>query len=62
MGLIGCDSNRIYEKHEGIPEIVWAKDNIVTFKFDIEDVESSYKLAIAVRHTEFFESGILSVR
>ena len=49
-----CNFNRIYERHEGIPQLVWERDNVLEFEVEIPEAEKPYDLLISVRHAFSF--------
>jgi gliding motility-associated lipoprotein GldH len=50
-----CDSNLIYEENFSVDNNEWHKDDIKTFKFDIEDTLSPLNLYINMRTTTDYE-------
>ncbi|QED38516.1 gliding motility lipoprotein GldH [Antarcticibacterium arcticum] len=52
-GLFSCDSNRVYDEYESIPN-TWNKDSIVTFNLPVMDSVPAYNLFINVRNTNDF--------
>ena len=59
--LLACDANRIFEQHQHIPDIVWRRDYKLTFEKEINDLSSSYNIAIAIRHIEGYGGNVLRV-
>jgi len=51
LGLLvfSCDANRVYEKNYDLPETKWYADSILTFEFEIEDIEQKYNIFYNVR-------------
>ena len=49
-----CNFNRIYERHEGIPQLVWHRSNVLEFEVEIPEAEKPYDLIISVRHAFAF--------
>lgn len=50
-----CDSSLIYEENFSVDDNEWHKDDIKTFKFDIEDTLSPLNLYINMRTTTDYE-------
>ena len=51
--LFSCDSNRIYDEYESIPN-TWNKDSILTFNLPVMDSVPDYNLFINVRNNNDF--------
>jgi len=51
--LISCDSNRVYDEYESIPD-TWNKDSILTFNLPVIDSIPDYNLFINVRNNNDF--------
>jgi gliding motility-associated lipoprotein GldH len=48
--LAGCDSTRVFEKNENLPDRIWRVDDVKTFDFEITDTLSAYNLYYNVRN------------
>lgn len=46
------DANIVFEKNASIDEAAWHYDDLKTFTFEIDNLESSYRLLIYLRHTK----------
>jgi len=55
LGLISCDSNRVYDEYQSIESNVWLKDNLVKFTFDVNDTVSKNNLFINLRNNKDYE-------
>lgn len=55
LGLISCDSNRVYDDYESVKNNVWLKDKIVKFEVTIEDTISKNNLFINIRNNKEYE-------
>ena len=62
LTLMSCNFNRIYNKHEGIPELVWRRAYVLTFEVDIQDISIPYDIDVAVRHAEGFPNKVLKIK
>lgn len=47
-----CDSSRIYEENQSIPESGWTAENVVKFEVDIKDPATATNFYINVRHAD----------
>lgn len=52
--LISCDSGKVYQRYEDIPNNIWAKENTVGFEVEIEDATPAYNVDLAVRHSIYY--------
>jgi gliding motility-associated lipoprotein GldH len=52
--LLACDSSKIYQRYEDLPGNVWTRDKEITFTVDIQDVNPSYDVMLAVRHSSYY--------
>ncbi|NQY66905.1 MAG: gliding motility lipoprotein GldH [Flavobacteriales bacterium] len=50
IGIIGCDSNRVYENNIEIAEGIWNKDSTLIFQIDIQDTIVEHNLSINIRN------------
>lgn len=51
--LVSCDSKRVYDKYESLPN-TWNKDSIISFKLENIDSLTNYNLFINVRNNNEF--------
>ncbi len=51
IGVIACDSNRVYEDNIDLEDALWLVDDIQKFEFEINDVKSRYGLHFNIRST-----------
>lgn len=49
--ILSCNTDRVYQKYNEIPNNVWNVENIVDFNFDIEDTITRYNMFLHVRHS-----------
>lgn len=54
-----CDSNRIFEQNQAIPESGWAVSNVVKFNVDIKDPSTATNFYINVRNADGYPYGNL---
>jgi gliding motility-associated lipoprotein GldH len=52
--LISCDSGKVFQRFEDIPNNVWTKENTITFEVDIQDTAPAYDVELAVRHSIYY--------
>ncbi len=55
LGLISCDSNRVYDDYQSVNDNVWLKNNVVKFEVSIEDTISKNNLFLKVRNNKDYE-------
>jgi gliding motility-associated lipoprotein GldH len=48
--FLSCGKGRVFEEHRKLPDYNWQRFNNIIFEADIEDVEASYNIFIAIRH------------
>ncbi|XOV93224.1 MAG: gliding motility lipoprotein GldH [Bacteroidota bacterium] len=48
--LVSCDSGRIYEDNIDFDQLVWRKEKVPEFAFEIEDAKVPYNILINVRN------------
>lgn len=48
--LVACDSNRVYDEYQSVPERGWHKDSMITFKVEKIDTLKPYHLFINLRN------------
>ncbi len=53
--LFACDRNKVYEEYIEIDNNIWDNENIVNFKFNIEDTTQLYNIYINVRHSGTYQ-------
>lgn len=49
--IAGCDSNRIFEEYQEIPDAVWNRNNKIKFPIEISDTTSVCNIYINVRNS-----------
>ena len=54
-----CDSKRIFEENQAIPESGWATSNVVKFNVDIKDPATATNFYINVRNSDGYPYGNL---
>lgn len=54
IGLVSCDSNRVYEDYNDFEEAFWHLDSIQTFPFEIVDTTKSYNLLATFRNASSY--------
>lgn len=63
IGLISCNTNRVYEKHQkDFPKNRWEKSNVLTFSPTIEDTTATYRVYLALRHVYGFQFGNMKTK
>jgi gliding motility-associated lipoprotein GldH len=50
----GCDSNRVFEDNQDIPEMSWDVKNKLSFDVNIEDTTQLHNLYVNVRHASHY--------
>ncbi|MGQ1911363.1 gliding motility lipoprotein GldH [Marinifilum sp. RC60d5] len=51
IAFSSCDSNRVYEQYEKIPDYKWNVKNVLRFEVEITDTLSSHNLYLNVRNS-----------
>lgn len=51
MGLLSCDSNKVYEEYIEVEKAVWKKENVATFEFEALDTITAHNLYVNIRNT-----------
>ncbi len=51
MGLISCDSNKVFEEYIEVEGASWQKENVASFEFNAKDTTTAHNLYINVRNT-----------
>jgi gliding motility-associated lipoprotein GldH len=52
--LAGCDSSKVFQRFEDIPNNKWSREQPVTFEVNIEDASVNYNVDLAIRHTTYY--------
>jgi gliding motility-associated lipoprotein GldH len=52
--LASCNPNKVFERYENIDNNKWAKDKIVTFEVEINDISVPYDVELALRHSSYY--------
>ncbi len=62
--LVSCKSkNRIFSENQELsPQMEWLKSDLKTFKVKIDDINQNYKLSLAFRYAEGFQSKTIKVK
>ncbi|MCF6280043.1 MAG: gliding motility lipoprotein GldH [Flavobacteriaceae bacterium] len=55
LGLISCDSNRVYDDYKSVKKNVWLKGDVVKFEVRIEDTISKNNLFLNIRNNKEYE-------
>lgn len=50
LGLVSCDSKRVYDSYQSLPN-QWHKDSVITFKINPPDTIQPYNLFVNLRNT-----------
>ena len=51
LGLLSCDSNKVFEAYIEVEKANWGKENIASFEFLAKDTTTAHNLYINVRNT-----------
>ena len=51
IGLVSCDSNKVFEEYIEVENATWIKDNVASFEFNAKDTTTAHNLYINVRNT-----------
>lgn len=51
LGLLSCDSNKVFEEYIEVENANWQKENIASFEFLAEDTITAHNLYINIRNT-----------
>lgn len=54
IGLVSCDSNRVFDTYKPVPNR-WHKDSIVSFKVNPPDSTNAYNLFVNLRNTNAYK-------
>lgn len=55
LGLISCDSNRVFDEYQSVKDNVWLKNKVVKFEVEIEDTISKNNLFLNIRNNKEYE-------
>lgn len=55
--LTSCDRNRVLDENKEIPNSVWNRHNIISFKVPVTDTLSRNKIFINIRHGGLYEKS-----
>ena len=54
--ITACDPGRIYQERKDLsPRMTWDKDSVLTFQFDVQDVQSAYDIDIDLRTVDLYQ-------
>ena len=54
--VISCDPGRIYQERKTLsPDMTWDKDSLLTYKVDVQDVQTAYDIEIDIRTVDFYQ-------
>ncbi len=48
---LSCDSNRVYEQYEDIPDFEWSQEHVLRFEVDVTDTIQTHNLFVNVRNS-----------
>lgn len=48
---LSCDSNRVYEQYENIPDFEWNQENILRFEVEITDTIHAHNIFVNLRNS-----------
>jgi gliding motility-associated lipoprotein GldH len=51
LGLVSCDTNKVFEEYIEVENANWQKENVASFKFTTKDTVKAHNLYINVRNT-----------
>jgi len=54
ISLASCDPNRVYDTNEDIVDQKWAKGQVLTFEFDIDDLNSNYNVLANITNAQHY--------
>jgi len=49
--MFSCDSNRVYEQYETIPDFEWSQEHVLRFEVEITDTIQAYNMYVNVRNS-----------
>ena len=61
IGLVSCDSNRVFDEYQSLDNNIWLRDHIVEFKVAIEDTISKNNLFLNLRNNKDYEFSNLFI-
>lgn len=61
LGLLSCDTNRVYESNQALDEQTWKRSNRLTFSVPLEAPLSAHNLFFNLRNTESYPYNNLYV-
>lgn len=50
VGLLSCDSNKVFEEYIAVENGVWLKENVASFEFEAQDTITAHNLYINIRN------------
>ena len=54
--VMSCDPGRIYQERKSLsPEMTWDKDTLLTYKVDVQDIQTAYDIEIDIRTVDFYQ-------
>ncbi len=59
--FISCESGKVFQRYEDIPNNIWARDKTITFEVDIQDTAPNYNVELALRHSVYYAFANLMV-
>jgi len=51
LGLISCDTNKVFEEYIEVENATWEKENIASFEFLAQDTTIAHNIYINIRNT-----------
>lgn len=51
LALASCDSNRVYEKYENIPNFKWSQNKALWFEVEIKDTIQRHNIYLNIRNS-----------
>jgi gliding motility-associated lipoprotein GldH len=61
LALSSCTSRKVFSEYHKFSNFTWNRFELITFDVPIEDEESLYEIAVAVRHIPQFPYGNLDI-
>jgi len=56
LSLLACDSNRVFETYNEMPDCTWHRDSLVSFDIRITDTKSPHNVLIDLRNEGSYKS------
>lgn len=53
--LLGCDTNRVFERNIDIKNYQWESKDKADFSFEISDTNALYNIYVNVRHADYYQ-------